>query len=411
MQTHLALLSSAMIAIGCGSSHSTPAFSGQTEAAESAAPVAADEESAPTASPPPIAWDEAPLLSNEIEFVITDQRLSVLARGRSALITQVSRIESLDEVRWAASGQNVAIRYTDPYACDSEHELSLSRAELEAAWTHESALEAHRRGEYALAVAALRRAIELDAGSDLTPIHLARSLNQLGRSRDAIEALLALLERKAIYVYSQLSADSETRSLLSEPELQALRAETRVELDPQALSTDFLIGPDGSIMIPIREESDATDQVRVEVVIQSPSNETRYRSVLIDWIDTDESGALRPARRPLVESHLRELATWLGDLGFHPVPGVIHVAMRLPATRAIPTTALRARLDESGFTLTESARVIRYLSELREANGATLSYLPAPRALVLRWSRDRAEGCDDGVHDEARYLPLESSEP
>ena len=97
---------------------------------------------------------------------------------------------------------------------------------LYAALEHDAARKHSRAGRRGEALAGFRRAVAIGPSHREARTDLARALNRMGRTDDALSALAPLIQEEPVLTYYTVLADPELEGLAEHPPLTALRVAT-----------------------------------------------------------------------------------------------------------------------------------------------------------------------------------------
>jgi tetratricopeptide (TPR) repeat protein len=282
------------------------------------------------------------------------------------------------------------------------------------------ALEAHAAGRFEEAAAGFAAAARLDPSFELTHTNLACALNRLGRSREALATLAPLLRDNPVLAYSKIASDPDLQSLAAAPEIAALLPSTPGDVQPEAFESQQAtawVGLGGAAAaVIVREVSWGSSQYRLDLeVFAAKSGARKLRLPLSSWDDRNEDGETLPARREVLRQRYEQTARWLRDMGFRADPrATVMTLASLPDSGRLKRTTLRikyASWQESGsevgrYDIWKDGRVVAHFGQNTHMNTCTLSYLPSARALIVQWTTEAPEGCDNGPYTFAELIPI-----
>jgi tetratricopeptide (TPR) repeat protein len=365
-------------------------------------------------APAPAQRDAAlPFDVGALRFVAAQGKLVATAGDLRSAVDDVSHVARVKDAV-IANGVARVTYFTDEVACgptDEAHVLTLELSVIAARMLNAAALEHHRAGRYEEAARGFAAAVALDARFALARSNWACALARLGRTREALDALASLLRDNPVFAYAKVATDPELQSLASAAELRALEASPAPVIAHEALAHQPLVGLGGRVLaVPVRSPSWGTGAVRIDLDFIDGRDGRELHSVrLLDWVDSDDEGEVKPERRASVDARFTQTAAWMSRLGFARDPSA--EAVELPASAqkvSMSRGALRFARDTGpqGVSVWRAAERIGRFAAIGRDRPARFDHLPRATVLVARWTNEDPEGCDGGDFSFAELLPV-----
>jgi len=415
------------LAPGAGCERSQAPRTHESRAATPGTPTSAlpPKRAAPPASPSNKAQLPAqlPFTLDQLRFHVSHNKLVASAGKRHAIVPSVHAATNVLGFEPAADGRKVTVRYEYEFGCmepDRPLAAVLDLAPLAARMLNDEALAEHRAGRFAAAAKGFARAAELDPGLELARSNEACAWNRLGRPQDALRALAPLLRDNPVLAYSKIAADPDLQSLKDAPPVAALRASTPGDVQAETLANAGapLVGLGGrAVAVLIREQSWGSDDYRLDLaVFAAASGDELLRTTLWDWSDNDHDRKQPPGHDEQVQQRYERAAKWLRELGFGADPRAASRRIeQLSDSGRLQRSPLRIKRSAAGASSPDAAahydvwkdgRVVGHFGANESMTSCTLAYLPSATALLVQWTTEDAEGCDDGTNVFAELLPM-----
>ena len=417
---------------GCGrkqtphADESPPPRGAQTSAAPQPNAPAASKPVAPQGSSPTPAGAKAPpqlpFTLDQLRLHVNHNKLVAVAGKLHAIVPSVPAATSVVGFEHTADRRSVTVRYLYDLGCTAPEdplEVVIELAPLAARMLNDDALAAHRSGRFAAAAAGFAQAARLDPTFELARSNEACAWNRLGRREDALRALAPVIRAKPVLAYSKVASDPELQSLKDAPPIAALRASTPGDVQAKTLADAAapLVGLGGrAVAVLVREQSWGSSNFHLDLAIfDAASGDQQLSMPLADWSDNDHEGKLLAGRREQVQQRYERSASWLRELGFGADPHASSMGLEsLPDSGRLKRSPLRIKRslapltadDPVRYEVWKDGRVVGHFGENKAMTSSTLTYLPSANALVVQWTTEDAEGCDDGTNVFAQVLPL-----